>query len=126
MRESVSCSIGVLGTFDTDLFSDALVPRVLRRELKARLPAAEVITFAPYGSLRPTPRDGGEPAESPGGWRQQQCSDGDLGDSRSVRVEPRGAGQLSRDDVVERFGRRKVKNAHADQPRSHPASGFLG
>src|ERR1700716_1125019 len=74
MRESTSCSIGVLGTFDTDAFGDALAPRVLRRELKARLPGASVITFAPYGSLRPTPRDGGEPAEPLGRWSPDRAA----------------------------------------------------
>ena len=74
MRESASCSIGVLGTFDTDLFDDALAPRVLRRELKARLPGARVITFAPYGALRPTPRDGGEPAEPLGRWSPDRAA----------------------------------------------------
>src|SRR3989440_12078222 len=74
MRESASCSIGVWGTFDTDVFSDALVPRILRRELKARLPASKVITSAPYGSLRPTPRDGGEPAEPPGRWSPDRAA----------------------------------------------------
>src|SRR2546421_8375836 len=74
MRKSASCSIGVLGTFDTDLFDDALAPRVLRRELKARLPGAEIITFAPYGALRPTPRDGGEPAEPLGRWSPDRAA----------------------------------------------------
>src|SRR5437763_10498010 len=74
MRKSASCSIGVLGTFDTDLFDDALAPRVLRRELKARLPGAEVITFAPYGALRPTPRDGGEAAEPLGRWSADRAA----------------------------------------------------
>src|SRR2546427_6235035 len=74
MRKSASCSIGVLGTFDTDLFDDALAPRVLRRELKARLPGAKIITFAPYGALRPTPRDGGEPAEPLGRWSPDRAA----------------------------------------------------
>ena len=74
MRKSASCSIGVLGTFDTDLFDDALAPRVLRRELKARLPGAEIITFAPYGALRPTPRDGGEAAEPLGRWSADRAA----------------------------------------------------
>src|SRR5207237_10064891 len=74
MRKSASCSIGVLGTFDTDLFDDALAPRVLRRELKARLPGAKIITFAPYGALRPTPRDGGEAAEPLGRWSPDRAA----------------------------------------------------
>ena len=74
MREAASCSIGVLGTFDTDLFDDALAPRVLRRELKARLPGARIITFAPYGSLRPTPHDGGEPSEPLGRWTPDRAA----------------------------------------------------
>lgn len=74
MRKSASCSIGVLGTFDTDLFDDALAPRVLRRELRARLPGARIITFAPYGALRPTPRDGGEPAEPLGRWSPDRAA----------------------------------------------------
>src|SRR5437763_13599167 len=74
MRKSASGSIGVLGTCDTDLFDDALAPRVLRRELKARLPGAEVITFAPYGALRPTPRDGGEAAEPLGRWSADRAA----------------------------------------------------
>jgi len=74
MRKPASCSIGVLGTFDTDLFDDALAPRVLRRELRARLPGARIITFAPYGALRPTPRDGGEPAEPLGPWSPDRAA----------------------------------------------------
>jgi hypothetical protein len=74
MRKSASCSIGVLGTFDTDLFDDALAPRVLRRELEARLPGAKIITFAPYGALRPTPRDGGEAAEPLGRWSPDRAA----------------------------------------------------
>ena len=74
MSKPASCSIGVLGTFDTDLFDDALAPRVLRRELKARLPGAKIITFAPYGALRPTPRDGGEAAEPLGRWSPDRAA----------------------------------------------------
>jgi hypothetical protein len=74
MTESASCSIGVWGTFDTDAFYDALVPRVLRRELKARLPGARIITFAPYGSLRPTSHDGGEPSEPLGRWTPDRAA----------------------------------------------------
>ena len=74
MTESASCSIGVWGTFDTDAFYDALVPRVLRRELKARLPGVRIITFAPYGSLRPTPHDGGEPSEPLGRWSPDRAA----------------------------------------------------
>src|SRR2546430_10101443 len=75
MKKSASCSIGVLGTFDTDLFDDALTPRVLRRELKAPLLDAEVITFATYGALRPTPRDGGEAAEPLGRWSPDRAAE---------------------------------------------------
>ena len=74
MRKSASCSIGVLGTFDTGLFDDALAPRVLRRELMARIPGVEIITFAPYGALRPTPRDGGEAAEPLGRWSPDRAA----------------------------------------------------
>src|SRR5260370_15053455 len=91
MRKSASCSIGVLGTFDTDLFDDALAPRVLRRELKARLPGAKIITFAPYGALRPTPRDGGEAAEPLGRWSPDPAA--------ALTAGP-GCAPLSRPDPV--------------------------
>lgn len=61
------CRIGLWGTFDLPGF-DALVPRVLRRELSQRLPAAQIRASAPYGRLRPTPRDGGDPADPLGPW----------------------------------------------------------
>jgi HAMP domain-containing protein len=68
------CRIGVWGVFDGDAFADALVPFVLRRELTARLPEAQIRMFAPYGFLRPTPRDGGEPAEPLGRWSPDRAA----------------------------------------------------
>lgn len=61
------CRIGLWGTFDLPGF-DALVSQILRRELSQRLPAAQIRPAAPYGWLRPTPRDGGDPAQPLGPW----------------------------------------------------------
>jgi hypothetical protein len=69
------CRIGLWGAFDVDSFGDALVPQVLRRELAARLPGAEFRLAAPFGSLRPTPRDGGEPAEPFGPWSPERAAE---------------------------------------------------
>jgi len=69
-----ACRIGVWGVFDGDAFGDALVPHVLRREFAARIPGAEIRVAAPYGSLRPTPRDGGEPAEPLGRWSPDRAA----------------------------------------------------
>jgi hypothetical protein len=68
------CRIGVWGVFDGDAFADALIPFVLRRELTARLPQAQIRMSAPYGFLRPTPRDNGEPAEPLGRWSPDRAS----------------------------------------------------
>ena len=61
------CRIGIWGTFDLPGF-DVLVSQVLHRELARRLPAARITAAAPYGRLRPSPRDGGEPAQPLGPW----------------------------------------------------------
>ena len=42
MSVGAPCRIGVAGTFDTDTFGDAILVRVLSRELGARLPGADV------------------------------------------------------------------------------------
>src|ERR1700737_3711244 len=60
--------------FDGDAFADALTPFVLRRELTARLPEAQIRVFAPYGSRRPTPRDCGTPAEPLGPWSADRAA----------------------------------------------------
>lgn len=61
-------TIGVLGRFDADHLEAALVGRVLRAELRRRLPDVEIRFYAPYGWERPSRLDGGEPAEPLGEW----------------------------------------------------------
>lgn len=72
---AAGCRIGVWGAFDTGTIADALAGQVLRRELGARLPGGSVRLFAPSGSDRPSPRDGGEPAEPLGAWSPERESD---------------------------------------------------
>ncbi|MEA2589250.1 MAG: hypothetical protein QOH66_2177 [Actinomycetota bacterium] len=131
MTESASCSIGVWGTFDTDAFYDALVPRVLRRELKARLPGARIITFAPYGSLRPTPHDGGEHSEPLGQWTPDRaaamasdldcilltCSDGLLDHQSLARAY--GVDRAELDEL-------QVRRWFVDGPRGAPQGAGSG
>jgi hypothetical protein len=69
----VPCRIGLWGTFDTGAFGDALAAQIIRRELAARLPAAQIRTMSPLGSGRPTPRDGGTPPEALGAWRPERA-----------------------------------------------------
>jgi Polysaccharide pyruvyl transferase len=52
--------IALCGLFDLPSYGDLLVPRVLERELRRRLPLARVHTYAPLG--RPIAMDGGRPA----------------------------------------------------------------
>ncbi len=67
-----------------------------------------------------TPRNSATAASAPNRRvprASSSAADAHLGDSRSVRVEPRASGQLGGDDRVERFGRQEVEGAHADQQR---------
>ncbi|MGH2717676.1 MAG: hypothetical protein ACRDJU_03715 [Actinomycetota bacterium] len=70
----VPCQLGVWGTFDTGSFADALVLRILRRELRERLPRAEITAASPIGARRLGPRDGGEPLEALGPWRPERVA----------------------------------------------------
>ena len=74
MLEATPRTVGVWGMFDTDVFGDALLPHILRRELTARLPDVAVRLAAPFGYRRPRPRDGGDPAEPLGSWSQREVA----------------------------------------------------
>lgn len=63
------------GTFDVESFSDVLSARITRCELLRRLPAAEIVSFAPFGHAHPTRLDGGEPAEPLGRWSSQRLTE---------------------------------------------------
>lgn len=72
--DDVPCRIALWGTFDTGALGDALVLQILRRELAARLPLAQILPAAPIGSHRPTPGDGGEPAAPLGPWSPERAA----------------------------------------------------
>ena len=67
--------IGLWGTFDVESLGDALYARIARAELARRLPEAEIRTFAPLGSERPTAWDGEDPAEPLGPYRPERLSE---------------------------------------------------
>lgn len=56
-------AIGVWGCFDQESLGAQLTLRVATAELSRRLPGVAVRAFAPFGSSRPIPLDGGEPVE---------------------------------------------------------------
>ena len=55
--------VGVWGVSDVDDAAAVLLPRIVEQEMRRRLPDASIRVFAPFGRLRPRPRDGGRPAE---------------------------------------------------------------
>lgn len=55
--------IGVWGVGDLDDAAAVVSPRVLEAELRRRVPDLTVHHWAPFGRLRPRPRDGGRPVE---------------------------------------------------------------
>jgi len=67
--------IGVAGTFDVENFGDMLYPRIVRHEISARLPDAEMRVFAPFGYPGLNRFDAGEPAEPLGPWSDERCSE---------------------------------------------------
>ncbi|MGH7426610.1 MAG: polysaccharide pyruvyl transferase family protein, partial [Candidatus Methylomirabilales bacterium] len=75
MRQPLRARIGVWGTFDLDSLGDQLRLSVLSHELARRLPGATIRAFAPYGYLRPTRLDGGEPAEPLGAWSEDRAAE---------------------------------------------------
>ena len=74
-QHSALCRIGLWGTFDVESFGDLLLARILRGELRRRLPASEVTVFAPYGHEHPTRLDGGESPEPLGPWSADRVAD---------------------------------------------------
>ena len=56
-------AIGIWGCFDLESLGAHLTLRVATAELSRRLPGVTVRAFAPFGSSRPIPFDGGEPVE---------------------------------------------------------------
>lgn len=56
-------AIGLWGPFDQPSLGAQLALRVAGAELARRLPDTAVRAFAPFGSTRPIPLDGGEPVE---------------------------------------------------------------
>jgi Polysaccharide pyruvyl transferase len=54
--------IALWGVFDTADYARLLVPRILERELRSRLPLARIDSYAPLGFEHPIPMDGGRPA----------------------------------------------------------------
>lgn len=74
-RHWTPCRIGLWGTFDVEGFGDALAVRIARRELSERLPAAEIMAFAPYGQDHPTRLDDGEPAAPLGPWSAERVAE---------------------------------------------------
>ena len=70
----VTPRVGLLGAFDLDDLRNSILMRVVRSELARRLPGAEVRLLAPYGSLRPSRRDGGEAVQPLGPWTDARAA----------------------------------------------------
>ncbi|HEU5001820.1 MAG TPA: hypothetical protein VFW71_03450 [Actinomycetota bacterium] len=67
----VPCRVGVWGSFGSGQFGDALIPQILRRELRARLPAVDIRVAAP--SAEPlSGRDHGDTVTALGPWSEQR------------------------------------------------------
>jgi hypothetical protein len=60
--QSIGPRIAIWGTFDVADYMTLLLPRILERELQARLPLARVDVYSPHGHKRPMSIDGGRPA----------------------------------------------------------------
>jgi hypothetical protein len=65
-REAPAASLGpriaLWGVYDVADYARLLVPRILERELRLRLPLARVDHYSPLGFEHPIPMDGGRPA----------------------------------------------------------------
>jgi hypothetical protein len=59
---SLGPRIALWGVYDVADYTRLLVPRILERELRLRLPLARVDHYSPLGFERPIPLDGGRPA----------------------------------------------------------------
>lgn len=70
----VPCRIGVWGTFGSGRFGDALLPQILRHELSARLPAADVRVATPSGRP-PSERDHGDRIADLGLWSEERANE---------------------------------------------------
>jgi hypothetical protein len=54
--------VALWGTFDLPDYGNLLLPRIFERELRRRLPLAQVVAYSPLGYDYPLPMDGGRPA----------------------------------------------------------------
>jgi hypothetical protein len=70
--------IALWGTFDVPDYEALLLPRIFERELRARLPLAQVDAYSPLGYEHPIPLDGGRPAlplGTPNGRRKRELAE---------------------------------------------------
>jgi polysaccharide pyruvyl transferase len=58
--------VALWGAFDLPDYGNLLLPRIFERELRSRLPLAQVVAYSPLGYDHPIPMDGGRPALSLG------------------------------------------------------------
>jgi lipopolysaccharide transport system ATP-binding protein len=54
--------VALWGTFDLPDYGNLLLPRIFERELRKRLPLAQVVAYSPLGYDHPLAMDGGRPA----------------------------------------------------------------
>jgi Polysaccharide pyruvyl transferase len=69
--------VALWGAFDLPDYGNLLLPRIFERELRTRLPLAQVVAYAPVGYGHPIPMDGGRPAlplGDPGPRRRKQLA----------------------------------------------------
>src|SRR5207247_298761 len=57
VRAQFRPSIALWGMFDLPDYGNLLLPRILERELRRRLPLAQVVAYSPLGHDHPIPMD---------------------------------------------------------------------
>jgi lipopolysaccharide transport system ATP-binding protein len=90
--------IGLFGTFDLENYGDLLFPRLFEREMRERLPDAEIRAFSPFGPEHPVAMNGGWTPEGLGLWTRERLRE--LGDSLDLVVV--GGGEIihTRDELL--------------------------
>jgi lipopolysaccharide transport system ATP-binding protein len=90
--------IGLFGTFDVENYGDLLFPRLFEREMRERLPDAEIRFFSPYGPDHPVAMNGGWAPEALGLWTRERLQE--LADALDLVVV--GGGEIihARDELL--------------------------
>jgi len=64
--------IGLFGTFDVENYGSLLFPRLFEREIRQRLPDAQVRAFSPFGPAHPVAMNRGWSPEALGLWTRER------------------------------------------------------